>query len=165
MQGYWEPPEMMDTAGLIVDAVYLTIPASVWTYLEAHPNPRTNNGKYRPIQRYRQDGIRKHVLCNICRQYWKSRVPLVQANRLPGQPCYAHLPMDLVEELVRCLLSEFRYRKGCFVPPFPHFEIPETEYWTWEMEATQRVQETLQVEATAVLFISTSRSAEAAAHR
>ena len=147
LSSHWEPPETLDTAGVIVNAVYVTIPASAWTYLEDHPNPRAHNGKYRPMQRYGQDFERKHVLASICRQYWRLRVPKRWVNRVPGQPCFRYLPMDLVAQLVRCLLDEFRFREGAFVSPFPRFETSETDYWTWEFEAIQRVQETLQMEA------------------
>jgi len=135
-----------------VNAVYVTIPASVWTYLEDRPNPRTHNGKYRPMQRYGQDFERKHGLASICRRYWRLRVPKRWVNRDPGQPCFTYLPMDLVAQLVRCLLDEFRFHEGAFISPFPRFETSETDYWTWEFEAIQRVQETLQMEAMGELW-------------
>ena len=138
---------MLDTAGVIVDAVCVTIPASVWRYLENHPKPRAPNGKYRPMQRYGQDFQRKHKLASICRQYWRLRAPTGWDDRFSGQPCFTYLPMDLVAQLARCLLDEFRFRQGAFISPFPRFETSETDYWTWEIEAVQCVQETLQMEA------------------
>ena len=77
----WGPPEMLDTVGLIVDAVFITIPASVWTWLERRPNPRTADGKYRPTQRYHQDHFRKHFLSNICRYYWQGYRKPMERNR------------------------------------------------------------------------------------
>ena len=55
--------------------------------------------------------------------------------------------MDLVAQLLRCLLDEFRFRQGAFMPIFPRFETSETDCWTWEFEALQRAQGTLQMEA------------------
>ena len=51
----WESREMLDAAGLIVDAVYMTCPESVKQHLGKHPNPRTADRQYRPWRRYRED--------------------------------------------------------------------------------------------------------------
>jgi len=144
----WECPEMLDTTGLIVDAVYMTIPASVWTYLSLHPNPRTHHGKYKPIRRYTGEHSRKHRLAEICRQYWLPYQGYWNTNRCPGEPYHRYLTMALVGQLVRYLLYEFRCRlRPLFGPPFPRFRTPEEDYKVWEMQAVRGVQEMLHMEA------------------
>ena len=136
---------MLDTAGLIVDAVFVTIPASAWSHLEHRPNPNTRDGKYRPIRRYHQNHFRKHCLANICRRYWSwYRAPRYR-NRFPREPFYEYLPDELVRQLVSWLLDEFKNRENAFVWPFPEFEIPESDYLNWKEQAIRGVQEMLQM--------------------
>jgi len=142
----WEPPEMLDAAGVVVDATFVTIPASVWTYLQAHPNPRACDGKYKPMKRYHQDHFRKHILANICRTYWRGKRAGKETNRRPGEPFHEYLPMELVEQLVQWLVDEFQYRQNAFIKPFPKFDIPPADYIRWKEEAQAGVREMLREE-------------------
>jgi hypothetical protein len=139
----WEPPEMLDAAGVIVDATFLAMPASVTTFLREHPNPRTSDGKYKPMKRYHQDTFRKHFLANICRTYWRRKGNRKWTNRSPGEPFHEYLPMELITQLVQWLLDEFQYRQNAFVDPFPRFIIPPGDYVTWKEQAVAGVQEML----------------------
>ena len=142
----WESREMLDAAGLIVDAVYITCPESVQRYLEKHPNPKTTDGQYRPWRRYQECQQRKHLVADVCRQYWRPWRHRGRSNREPGEPFRRYLQPKLVEQCVQRLLREFRNREYPFKPPFPQFEIPEADYTTWQLQAIQGVQKMLEIE-------------------
>lgn len=137
---------MLDTAGLIVEAVYVTFPESVHQYLREHPNRKTCDGGYRPMKRYCEDFYRKHMVAVVCRRYWYPYRWAGDTNRRPNEPFFKYLPMDLVAECVRRLHQEFRDRANSFVPPFPRFTTPQTDYEIWEMQAVRGVQEMLEME-------------------
>jgi len=138
---------MLDTTGLIVDAVYMTVPASVWRYLQEHRNPRTVDGEYKTIRRYTQEKDRKRALANICRQYWFRARGKGRTNRFTWEPYHQYLTMPLVGQLVQCLVNKFRYRSSKqFALPFPQFEILDEDYGVWEMQALRGAAEMLQME-------------------
>lgn len=145
----YEPPEMLDAAGLIVSAVFLAMPTSVTDYLKAHPNRRTQHGGYRPIDRYETDHDRKHWLCITFRNYHRRKRPR-DSNRREHEPLHEYLDMTLVAMAVRQLLGEFRDRSGRFVDPFPVFVTSEADYVGWEIAAIRGVQEMLEVEKEAL---------------
>ena len=143
---FWEPPEMLDVASLVVDAVYMSFPTSVTEHLRQHPNPRTCDGGYRPMKRYQQNFYRKHMIAVTCRRYWLPYRGRGRTNRPSWEPCRMYLTSELIGLCVRRLLHEFRHRENAFLPPFPDFITPDEEYRTWEREAIQAVKEILELE-------------------
>ena len=112
LSSQFEFPHMLDTTGLIVDAAYVTVPASVWRYLQEHRNPRTVDGEYKTIRRYTQEKDRKRALANICRQYWFRARGKGRTNRFTWEPYHQYLTMPLVGQLVQFLVNEFGCRSS-----------------------------------------------------
>ena len=137
---------MLDAASLIVDAVYVTFPASVKQRLLDRPNPRSNDGTYKPMKRYQQDFYRKHLVALTCRSYWRPVRDRGCSNRNPEEPCHRHLTPELVGLCVRRLLEEFRRRQNAFCSPLPSFHTPEADYEIWEREAIHGVKDMLNIE-------------------
>ena len=137
---------MLDTAGLIVEAVWVTFPESVRRCLKEHPNPKTRDGGYRPMKRYVEGFNRKHLVAVVCRRCWYGYRKAGDTNRRANEPFHEYLPMDLVARCVRRLRQEFRARTDAFVPPFPSFATPQMDYEIWEMRAVRGVQEMLEME-------------------
>jgi hypothetical protein len=137
----------MDTAGLIVNAVYITLPASVKAYLLEHRNPRTRNGEYAVMSEYTLDFYRRYFIVVNCRRYWRPFSAPGYTTSAADEPCRRYLTVELIRNCVRSLLHEFRRRENGFAPPFPAFHTPEEEYQVWERKAIQFIQHLLRIEA------------------
>ena len=137
---------MLDAAGLILEAVFITFPASVKQHLLRNPNPKTADGGYRPMKRYHEHRWRKTIVANVCRRCWRPYRPPRQSNRKVGEPCHEHLPMDLVVLCARVLIQEFAWRQNAFVDPFLVFDTPPEDYERWELQAMSGAQEMLEME-------------------
>jgi len=141
----FELPQMLDAAGVVVRAVYDTMPASIVTWVEQNRNPRSRDGQYRAIKRFCTDHGRKSRLCDLFRRFY-CRQRSEHVNRQPGEPLREYLSSGLLVLAVRQLLWEIRERRHGFGGFLPKIQVGTEEYVTWFLEATQRVEEHLDMQ-------------------
>jgi hypothetical protein len=134
----FETPPMLDAAAVVVRAVHDTMPASLSTWLDAHPNMRTRDHRYRPIKRFLEDHGKKQRLCDLFRRF-HSNGGLERTNREAWEPLHQYLPAELVTLAVRQVLWEIRERQYEFRFPFPVLPLTTDEYIVWCQDAIQSV--------------------------
>ena len=123
----WETRAMLDAAGVLVRAVYLTMPEVM------HKLKLT----WRPVKRYVEVQRRLHALCSLFRSRYKSRCE--------DEPLHKYLSHPIVVLGVQQLLSEIRWRTHDFVPPksrndpMLEVDLKEWDYKGWERSAIDYV--------------------------
>jgi hypothetical protein len=141
----FETSPMLDAAAVVVRAVHRTLPASVTTWLIAHPNMMTRDGQYRPIKRFLVDHHKKVRLCHLFRRFHGNTRP-GRTNREVWEPLHTYLPTELVTLAVRQLLWEMRERMYDFQFPFPGLPLRTDEYIVWLQDAVHEVENFLSKE-------------------